>query len=130
MVSSPGNRSPIICIVEDNRDNRDLLLKLLTHHGFAPLVAENARDFMKLLAGPLPDLILLDLRLPDCNGLTLVRNIKADPRLRSIPVVALTAFAMPEDREQALNAGCDHYLSKPIDIQELLDTISTVLSRP
>lgn len=104
-----------ILVVEDNPVNLELVRDILEAHGHEVLEASNATDGLALLSGELPDLILMDIQLPGMDGLTATRQIKADARLQGIPVVALTAHAMKGDEERALAAGCDGYVSKPID---------------
>ncbi len=108
-----------ILVVEDNPDNRTLIVDVLLTHGYQVLVAPNGAECLRLLENERPDLILMDLALPKLDGFEVTRRIKGDPRLREIPVVALTAYAMFGDRERALEAGCDDYIPKPIDFHEL-----------
>lgn len=104
-----------ILVVEDNPVNLELVRDILEAHGHQVLEASNAAEAMTLLAGDLPDLILMDIQLPGVDGLTATRQIKADARMQRIPVVALTAHAMKGDEQRALAAGCNGYISKPID---------------
>jgi two-component system, cell cycle response regulator DivK len=119
----------MILIVEDNEMNRDVLSRQLARRGHR---VETAADGLQGLAAARerpPDLILLDLGLPDIDGWECARRLKADPVTRGIPVIALTAHAMAEDRDQALAAGCDDFDTKPIDLGVLLDKISRLLAR-
>lgn len=112
-----------ILIVDDNPVNLKLARSVLEIEGYevdAAVDAENALDY---LATRSPDLILMDIALPGMDGLTLTRKLKADPRWRGIPVIALTAFAMLADERQALDAGCDGYVTKPIDTRQLPLTV-------
>ena len=119
-----------ILVVEDAPVNLKLIRLLLTHEGFEVRTAERAEDALKMLANYRPELILADIQLPGMNGLEMARRVKEDPKTRSIKVVALTACAMKEDRERALRAGCDDYISKPIDTAVLPFKVREVLARP
>jgi two-component system cell cycle response regulator DivK len=105
----------LILVVEDNDKNRKLVRDLLQYTGYRTIEAETAAQGLALAAAQAPRLILLDVQLPDMDGLVALQHLKADPRTVSIPVVALTAFAMREDRARFLEAGFDGYLPKPID---------------
>ena len=104
-----------ILIVDDNPINLKLAADLLEMEGFAIERAVDAEQAAELLNHSLPDLILMDIALPGIDGLTFTRRLKADDRYRQIPVVALTAFAMKGDEQKAFDAGCDGYITKPID---------------
>jgi CheY-like chemotaxis protein len=119
-----------ILVVEDNPVNLELVRDILEAHGHEVLEAANATDGLALLSGELPDLILMDIQLPGMDGLTATRQIKADARLQGIPVVALTAHAMKGDEERALAAGCDGYVSKPIDTRALPQMVAGFLVSP
>jgi CheY-like chemotaxis protein len=105
----------LILVVEDNDRNRKLVRDLLQFTGYRTLEAETAAQGLALALEHVPRLVLLDVQLPDMDGLAALRHLKADPRTAGIRVVALTAFAMPEDRARFLKAGFDGYLAKPID---------------
>jgi two-component system cell cycle response regulator DivK len=107
----------LILIVEDNDRNLELVRDLLQVKGYRTLEATTARAGLVLAAAHHPDLILMDVQLPDEDGVAALRRLRAEPALAQIPVVALTAFAMRNDREQFLAAGFDGYISKPIDVQ-------------
>lgn len=107
-----------ILVVEDNDLNRKLVRDLLQVAGFRVLEAATAAGGIALAGEQLPDLVLMDVRLPDFDGETALGRLRADPRLAPIPVVALTAFAMPADRERFLRAGFDGYLAKPISVRQ------------
>lgn len=108
-----------ILIVEDNPDNRILITDVLVSMNYEVLVAEDGHEGVQQAEKYVPDLILMDLSLPKLDGWTAARAIKARAELAHIPIVALTAHAMVGDREKALQAGCDDYVSKPIDLREL-----------
>ena len=116
-----------ILIVEDNPQNRYLVTFLLEKHGYDLQVAEDGQQALELLKHSEPDLILLDMQLPRIDGYEAARRIKADPRLRSIPLVALSAHSMYSDREKALASGCDEFVTKPVDADGLIALISRLL---
>ncbi len=108
-----------ILVVDDNPANSKLARVVLVAAGHDVVTAADAEEALAALAGPRPDLILMDLQLPGMDGLELTRRLKDDPATASIPVVALTAYAMRGDEERALAAGCTGYLTKPIDTRAL-----------
>src|SRR5882757_9559236 len=103
-----------ILVVDDAPINRKLIRLVLTHEGFEVRTADSAEDALQMLSDYRPELILADIQLPGMNGLDMTRKVKADPRTSSIRVVALTAGAMKEDRDNALRAGCEDFITKPI----------------
>jgi CheY-like chemotaxis protein len=107
----------LILIVEDNEKNLKLVRDLLQLNGYRTAEAGTAERGIALAAEQSPRLILMDIQLPDMDGVTALRRLRADPRTCGIPVVALTAFAMKEDRERFLTEGFDSYLGKPIDVR-------------
>jgi CheY-like chemotaxis protein len=108
-----------ILLVEDNPANQMLASAVLERDGFEVVVAESAADVETAILRHMPDLILMDIQLPEMDGLTLTRRLKSDPATASITVVAMTAHAMVGDREDAIAAGCAGYISKPIDTRTL-----------
>ncbi len=116
-----------ILVVEDNRDNRELVVKVLARKGYEVAEAETAEEALALAAADPPDLILMDLNLAGMSGFEATRRLKADPRLKRVPVVAVTAYAMVGDRERALEAGCDGYIPKPVDVRRLPEQVSHFL---
>ncbi|MFH0821471.1 MAG: response regulator [Pseudomonadota bacterium] len=116
-----------ILVVEDNDANMVVATALLTPAGYKLLKAKTAEDGMALAAGAGPDLILMDVSLPGMDGLTAAGLLKADGDTKHIPIIALTAFAMRGDEEKALAAGCDGYVTKPIDKRTLLAKIAGIL---
>jgi CheY-like chemotaxis protein len=114
-----GGASPLILVVDDNEAGQLLARSVLESEGFLVDTAGSSDEVLERLRARRPDLILMDIQLPGQDGLALTRQLKADPATAAIPIVALTAHAMPGDREEALTAGCAGYLSKPIDTRAL-----------
>ncbi len=118
---------PKILVVEDNEDNREMVVKVLKFNGYEAIEAVDGEEAIRKAKTEAPALILLDIYLPKMDGYEVAKRLKGDTGLRSIPVIALTAHAMKGNREQALEAGCDGYISKPIDIRELPKQIEQFL---
>jgi len=118
-----------ILIVEDNPVNLKLASELLEMEGYAVERAVDAERAQELLRAAVPDLILMDIALPGMDGLALTRRLKSDDRLKHVPVVAMTAFAMKGDEGKALAAGCDGYITKPIDTRRLPEQVAAFLRR-
>ena len=118
------NRGTIL-YVEDNPDNRMLIRRVLGADGYTVHVAESATNAMTVLKTLHPDLILMDINMPEMDGYTLTANIRSLPNMGTVPIVAVTANVLKGDRERSLEAGCDGYIQKPIDI----DTISSQVER-
>jgi two-component system, cell cycle response regulator DivK len=116
-----------ILVVEDNPDNRILVTDVLASMKYEVLVAMDGEEGVTLAESSVPDLILMDLSLPKMDGWTAAKKIKTNPTLAHIPIIALTAHAMVGDREKALEAGCDDYVSKPIDLRELSSKLTHFL---
>ena len=108
-----------VLAVDDHVANLKLLEAILSRHGYAVRTATNAAEALRLIGEAKPQAILMDIALPGMDGYQLTRQLKADPQTRDILIVAVTAYAMKGDREKALQAGCDEYLSKPIDAKDL-----------
>jgi two-component system, cell cycle response regulator DivK len=119
-----------VLIVEDNELNMKLFHDLLEAHGFATLQTRNGVEALDLARKHRPDLILMDIQLPEVSGLEVTRRLKEDGDLRHIPVVAVTAFAMKGDEERILAGGCQAYLSKPISVSRFIDTVRQFLGDP
>jgi len=115
--------SALILIVDDNPTNLKLARNVLEIEGYRVDAAVDAEDALVYLDTASPDLILMDIALPGMDGLSLTRKLKADPRWGAIPIIALTASAMPTDEKQAREAGCDDFLTKPIDTRQLPLTV-------
>jgi two-component system cell cycle response regulator DivK len=120
---------PKLLLVEDNEMNRDMLSRRLIRRGYEIVMAVDGAQAVTIAAAELPDLILMDMSLPVVDGWEATRRIKALGPTRHIPIIALTAHAMAGDRERAIEAGCDEYDTKPIELPRLLDKISALLSR-
>jgi CheY-like chemotaxis protein len=119
-----------ILIVEDNEMNRDMLSRRLERRGYTVLIAIDGATGIDVARTSAPDLILMDMSLPVVDGWEATRLLKADPLLRQIPIIALTAHAMASDRDKALEAGCDDYDTKPIELPRLLAKIEALLAAP
>jgi two-component system, cell cycle response regulator DivK len=116
-----------ILVVEDNKDNMTLISDVLHSLDYDVLQATDGEQGIRVTGEERPDLILMDLSLPRMDGWTATRTIKANPDLQNIPVIALTAHAMVGDKERALEAGCDDYMSKPINLRELAEKLTHFL---
>lgn len=116
-----------ILLVEDDEMNRDMLSRRLQRRGFEVALAVDGQEAIEKGKLESPDLILMDISLPEMDGLEATRQLKGDPDTQGIPVIALTAHAMSGDRERALEAGCDDYDTKPINLSQLLEKIDTLL---
>jgi CheY-like chemotaxis protein len=120
-----GNK---ILIIEDNQLNLELATDLLEANGFAVSSAPTAEEGLRLARELMPDLVLMDFSLPGMDGLSATKNLKTDSAMRHLTVVALTAHAMKGDEELALNAGCDGYLTKPIDTRTFVATVKKFIT--
>lgn len=116
-----------ILIVEDNDLNLKLFRDLLSAHGYETLETKDGLEAIMLTRQEHPDLILMDIQLPEISGLDVTRRLKADESIANIPIIAVTAFAMKDDEEKILSAGCEAYISKPISILPFLNTIRRFL---
>jgi two-component system cell cycle response regulator DivK len=117
----------LILIVEDNEKNRKLVRDVLQFKGYRTLEAETGEAGLALARETIPALVLMDIQLPGMNGIEALGHLRADPRTRHIPVIAVTASAMTQDRQKILAAGFDAYQSKPIDVKGFLQLVSDVL---
>jgi len=117
----------LILLVEDDEKSRNLFKDLLEVKGYQVLDTDKGKDALLLLQSNKPSLVLMDILLPDTNGLEIIKLIKANADMKDIPIIALTALAMKEDREKCLQAGCIDYISKPVSIMQLLDKIEKYL---
>ncbi|HYW10262.1 MAG TPA: response regulator [Longimicrobium sp.] len=121
--------SPIILLVEDNPDNRAIYGTILRHFGFEVAEAETGEDGVRMAREISPALILMDVAMPGMDGWEATRILKGDPETAGIPVIALTAHAMSEDRRRAEEVGCDGYLSKPVEPRRVVAEVERLLAR-
>ncbi|HEY0968438.1 MAG TPA: response regulator [Opitutaceae bacterium] len=119
-----------ILLVEDNEMNRDMLSRRLSKRGFDVAIAVDGLIGFAMATSEKPDLILMDMSLPGLSGWEASQRIKADPATAHIPIIALTAHAMAEDRDRALAAGCNEFETKPVDLASLLVKVDALLARP
>ena len=117
-----------ILLVEDNEMNRDMLSRRLKRNGYDVIIAVDGREGVDMATSELPDLILMDMSLPEIDGWEATRRVKNNETTRGIPIIALTAHAMAGDREKAIEAGCEDYDTKPVEISRLLGKITALLN--
>jgi two-component system cell cycle response regulator DivK len=117
-----------LLLVEDNEMNRDMLSRRLVRRGYEVAIAVDGAEGVAMTRSEMPDLVLMDMSLPVVDGWEATRRIKAEPATKHLPVIGLTAHAMAGDREKALEAGCDDYDTKPIELDRLLSKIEALLS--
>jgi len=127
-MASPESKGTIL-YVEDNPDNRLLVRRVLLSEDYSLLEATDAMDALNVLQTARPDLILMDINMPDMDGYTLTAKIKSLPGFERVPILAVTANVMRGDKEKTLEAGCDGYIQKPLDIEQLTREIERFLSR-
>lgn len=120
---------PKILMIEDNEQNRDALSRRLQRHGYDVILAVDGQEGVAMAQAELPDLILMDLNLPDIDGWEATRILKGASETRAIPIMAMTAHAIAGDQERALQAGCDDYHAKPVEFQRLLTQIEALLKK-
>lgn len=118
---------PRIVLVEDNEDNRDMLSRRLTRKGYEVLIAVNGQEAVELVEKEMPALVLMDISLPVMDGFEATRRLKSGESTKHIPVIALTAHAMSGDREKAMEAGCDDYDVKPVELPRLLSKMEALI---
>lgn len=118
---------PRIVLVEDNEDNRDMLSRRLTRKGYEVLIAVNGQEAVDLVEREKPALVLMDISLPVMDGFEATRRLKSSENTKHIPVIALTAHAMSGDREKAMEAGCDDYDVKPVELPRLLSKMEALI---
>ena len=114
-----------ILIVEDNELNLKLFQDLLEAHGFETLQTKDGREALKMALEHLPDLIIMDIQLPEVSGLEVTSWIKNDDKIKHIPIIAVTAFAMKGDEEKMREGGCEAYIAKPISVTKFIETVKT-----
>ena len=118
-----------ILLVEDNEMNRDMLSRRLVRKKFEVVIAVDGVEGVEMSISEAPNIIIMDMSLPELDGWKATRRIKANPQTKSIPVIAMTAHAMTGDREKCLQAGCDDYDTKPVELSRLLDKIKNLISK-
>lgn len=118
-----------VLLIEDNEMNRDMLSRRLKRQGYQVIVAVDGKQGISKAQSEMPDLILMDMSLPEIDGWEATRQLKADTTLQHIPIIALTAHAMAGDREKAVEAGCDDYETKPVEFRRLVAKIETLLGK-
>jgi two-component system cell cycle response regulator DivK len=116
-----------VLVVDDNQDSRELVVKVLKNKGYEMIEATDGEEAIEKAVGERPDLILLDISIPKLDGYEVTRRLKSREEFKETPIVALTAHAMKGDRAKALEAGCEGYISKPINIRELPDQVKSYL---
>ncbi len=127
-VQEVGNpQAKTVLVVEDNELNMKLFHDLLEAHGYNIICTRDGMEALRLVRDRRPDLILMDIQLPEVSGLEVTKWIKEDDRLKSIPVIAVTAFAMKGDEEKIREGGCEAYIAKPISVGHFLDTVKQFL---
>jgi CheY-like chemotaxis protein len=119
---------PLILLADDNEDNINLILDYLQTQSYATVVARNGQEAMDRAKEEKPDLILMDIQMPGVDGLEATRRLRSDASMSTIPIIAVTALAMPGDRERCLAAGANEYLSKPVNLRRLVQIIETHLN--
>jgi two-component system cell cycle response regulator DivK len=125
----PNDSKGTILYVEDNLDNRVLVRRILLSEDYDLIEAVNAADALRVLQNTKPDLILMDINMPDMDGYTLTSRIKTTPGFERVPILAITANVMRGDKEKTLEAGCDGYIQKPLDIDQLVREVERFLAR-
>ncbi|HTT65745.1 MAG TPA: response regulator [Bryobacteraceae bacterium] len=119
---------PKILVVEDNESSRDMLARRLSRRGYQVIAAGDGKRGIAMAHEQSPDLIVMDMSLPELDGWEATHRLKADPATRAIPIIALTAHAMASDRKKALDAGCDDYYTKPVDFESLVRSLEAFLA--
>ena len=117
----------LILLIEDHEDNRNIYRTILEHFGFRVLLASDGREGVSLAREGQPDLILMDISIPHIDGWEATKILKADPATSHIPIIALTAHALPEDRARAEAVGCDGYLTKPVEPRRVIEEVNRFL---
>ena len=118
-----------ILIVEDNEKNMKLVRDILRHNGYATVEAVNGLDGVRLALEASPDLILMDIQLPDIDGIEALRRIREAPPLDAVPVIAVSASVMPDDQQKIVRSGFDAFVTKPINLKQFLDTVKRFLTQ-
>jgi two-component system, cell cycle response regulator DivK len=124
--TSKKEAHPVVLVVEDHADTREMLQLLLEIYGCQVVAAEDGQEALSLAEQVHPDLILMDMKLPVLDGLTVTRRIRANATLNQVPIVAVTGLATPKDQAAARDAGCTYYLEKPVDLDRLEEVVSSL----
>lgn len=127
--ASPRTGSTTVLMAEDNELNLIILSEFLTDRGFKILSARNGVEAVQMASNTHPDIILMDIQMPKMDGLEATRRIRALPQLASVPIIALTALVMPGDKERCMEAGTDSYLSKPVNLSQLSEEMTSLLKK-
>ncbi len=130
MLSTSGAGDKTVLIVEDNELNMKLFHDLLEAHGIRTVETRDGMKVLDLARQAKPDLILMDIQLPEVSGLEVTKWLKDDPELKDIPVIAITAFAMKGDEQKIREGGCEDYISKPISVSRFLEVVESYLNKP
>ena len=117
-----------ILIIEDNEKNMKLVRDVLRHHGYATIEATTGRDGVRLASEHRPDLVLMDIQLPDIDGIAALRLLREDSTVDAVPVIAVTASVMPDDQQRIVNSGFDAFIAKPINLKQFQNTVRRLLS--
>ena len=117
-----------ILIVEDNEKNMKLVRDILAHNGHATIEAQSGGEGVRMASEKRPDLVLMDIQLPDIDGIEALRRIRADRALDSVPVIAVSASVMPDDQQKIVTSGFDAFVTKPINLKQFLDTVTRFLA--
>ena len=125
--SIEGDVMPKVLLVEDNEMNRDMLSRRLVRRGYEVVFAVDGQQGIDMAASESPDIILMDLSLPVIDGWEATRRVKAQAATKNIPIIGLTAHAMSDDRDKAMNAGCDEYDTKPVELDRLIGKMERLL---
>lgn len=120
---------PRILLVEDDKPNRDILTRRLTRCGYEVLSAATGEEARDLATAELPDVVLMDVGLPDLDGWEITRQLRANPTTQSLPIIALTGHIMPDERDSAIQAGCNDFHAKPVEFTRLLQQIAAILPK-
>ena len=117
-----------ILIIEDNEKNMKLVRDVLRHHGYATIEATTGRDGVRLASEHRPDLVLMDIQLPDIDGIAALRLLREDSTVDAVPVIAVTTSVMPDDQQRIVNSGFDAFIAKPINLKQFQNTVRRLLS--
>ena len=120
----------VILIVEDNEKNMILMCDVLQFKGYQTLEAATGTEGLRLAREALPDLVLMDIQLPDIDGITAFERLRADPQTQKIPVIAVSASAMPDDQQRIIASGFDAYITKPINVKSFIGTVERFIGKP